>query len=173
VSACSTANIEDEPYEPDFRPLARYVVETNIFWNFNDYVQSMSDGTFEYDEVVRQPFVPDGPVDIDCLKTHRVGATIFLFNFEPPPETSGQKLHAIPIHSKKLRVSYEWTHSGNTISGGRYYDDVFPDKNGFISTGLILTNKERVEGVLTLTTRYKGDPVYETAFRMNGCEPAN
>ena len=72
--------------------------------------------------------------------------------------------------AKKIQVTYAWSHTGNSIIKGRYESYVHPLYNGIVSDGLILTRKDRVDGILTLKVKHKHQVVYETSFKLAGCE---
>ncbi len=56
LTGCSAPTVEDRgDDEIGFRAVGCYVTETNHFWDINKYINAMFDGSFEYDDVVRQP----------------------------------------------------------------------------------------------------------------------
>ncbi len=172
LAACSATERRDSDAETvDFRALGRYIAKTNVFWDFGDYLETMADGTFEYDDVIRQPHVPAGPIEVDCENSHRVGAILVLYGFYEPKRNAFR--HDVSIHSKKVRVTYTWSHTGNSVTRGRYETYVHPLGNGVVSDGLTLTRKDRVNGILSLKVKHKHKVVYETSFKLTGCEDHN
>lgn len=157
--------------EPDFAVLGRYVSKNNRFFGYSRYMNSMLDGSFEFDSVVRQPFVPNGHTDISCSETHRVGAVILWKNYRAPKRSSLFRRH-IRTRLDNFALTHSWSHSGRDKVGGRYEYEVHPSTNNVVSSGLTLTRKDRVNGALTLVVRYRDQEVYRTSFRLEDCENA-
>ncbi len=168
LSGCGTSKVGGPPaVKLEFIPLARYVTETNVFWDFGGYMNAMADGSFEYDDYVRRPDIPAGPIEISCSETQRIGAMVVLTG---RTTRVSESRYSRKIYLNKVSVKYSWTHSGTNISTGRYESRTTPLRNGVVSDGLTLTKKDRVNGLITLTMTHFGEPIYTTSFKLSDCE---
>lgn len=169
LSSCGTSKIDgamDQKLE--FAALGRYATRTNAFRDFWDYIEAMVDGSFEYDDVVRHPHVPAGPIEISCSETHRIGAIIHIMGYSAP--VSDSRRPRGKIHAGRVTVKYSWTHSGTNMTAGRYETRARSQGYGIISDGLTLTKRDRVNGVITLSVTHIGEAVYTTSFKLSDCE---
>ena len=157
-------------------PVARYVLETREFQNYDVYVKAMSDGTFRFDDTMRHPFLPLGSIYVDCQKTRQIGVTLRVLPLKAVREYMVRnRYRKIPVGGgKRIRVRYQWSHPEVPKSRRHtWYSNLWAviDKNplGNISDGLILRRKDRVEGAFTVTITYKDMVVYSTSFELVGC----
>lgn len=168
IAGCGTSKTDGGPdIRLEFVPLGRYVTETNVFWDFREYMRSMADGSFEYDDIIRSPHTPPGPIEISCSDTERIGAMVVLTG---RTERVRETRYSRKIYISQVSVKYSWSHSGTNIRGGRYQSRTTPLSNGVVSDGLTLTKKDRVNGVITLTMSHYGETIYETSFKLSDCE---
>lgn len=168
LSGCETARTDGAmDQELEFAALGRYTTKTNAFTDFWDYIEAMFDGSFEYDDVVRHPHAPAGPIEISCSETHRIGAIIHLVGYSTP--VSDSRRPRGKIHAGRVTLKFSWTHSGIDTTAGRYETRARSQGYGIISDGLTLTKRDRVNGVITLSVTHTGDAVYTTSFKLSDC----
>ena len=167
LSSCGTVKVGGEPaVKLEFVAFARYVTQTNSFPTFWKYMRAIAEGSFVYDDIVRRPDVPAGPLEISCSETQRIGAMILLTG---RTARVSESRYPRKIHLSRVSIKYSWTHSGRNKAGERFKSRVRPLSNGIISDGLTLTKRDRVNGVITLTATHFGEVIHTTSFELNDC----
>jgi hypothetical protein len=152
-------------------PVARYVSDAKKLRAYQEFKKSVIKGTAVYDSTFRHPFLPLGSVLVDCRKVRRIGVTLALRFTDVHSRSVGHRYPTSTI--KDTPVRYVWSHSEHDETGGRYLwkTRLHPHyKLTFVSTGLNLRDVDYVDGTVTVNVFVNAASVYETSFRLVGCE---
>ena len=142
--------------------LVRLVFEKNSNATINSsYYHEIRTGTLTFDKEFRHPSIPAAPAPVDCASTERVGLT-----FLAKRSTS--------FRAKNVKLRYEWTHS--SVQAGHspvvyYRTRVFlrEEKAKLFSSRIRLTQKFRVDGVLSVEVSIGKNTIARDSFRLSGC----
>jgi len=175
IPVCSVLLLANEslsaPEVLEIVPVARYVSEEKKLRAYQEFKASVIKGTAVYDSTFRHPFLPLGSVLVDCRKVRRIGATLAIRFTDVHSRSVGHRYPTSAI--KDTPVRYVWSHSEHDEAGGRYLwkTRLHPHyKLTFVSTGLNLQEVDYVDGTVTVTVFVDTESVYETSFRLVGCE---
>ena len=163
ISFASVANAEG--YEAI--QLVRDVLETDQLQNYENYRRQVSRGTLFYDNEYRPPNDPPGPTPIDCAKTRRIGVTF------------GVK-RSRDRHDERVMARFVWTHSNvksddpdmqwtATYSILRHFNR--GENTRVYSDGLILTDKLKVDGIISIRVSVGKNEVLRNSFSLSQCNP--
>lgn len=175
ILVCSTLLPANEslsaPEVLEVVPVARYVSDEEKLRAYQEFKKSVIKGTAVYDDTFRNPVFPLGSVLVDCRSVRRIGVTLALRFKDVHSRSVG---HRYPTSSvKDTLVKYVWSHSEHDEAGGRYLWEtrLHPHyKLMFVSTGLNLRDVDYVDGTVTVNVFVNAESVYETSFRLVGCE---
>jgi len=175
IPVCSVLLLANEslsaPEVLEIVPVARYVSEEKKLRAYQEFKASVIKGTAVYDSTFRHPFLPLGSVLVDCRKVRRIGATLAIRFTDVHSRSVGHRYPTSAI--KDTPVRYVWSHSEHDEAGGRYLwkTRLHPHYElTFVSTGLNLQEVDYVDGTVTVTVFVDAESVYETSFRLVGCE---
>lgn len=175
IPVCSVLLLANEslsaPEVLEVVPVARYVSEEKKLRAYQEFKASVVKGTAVYDSTFRHPFLPLGSVLVDCRKVRRIGVTMAIRFTDVHSRSVGHRYPTSAI--KDTPVRYVWSHSEHDEAGGRYVwkTRLHPHYAlTFVSTGLNLREVDYVDGTVTVTVFVDSESVYETSFRLVGCE---
>jgi len=144
--------------------LVRFVLATEKIPNYEEYRESIIDGTLTYDDEYRHPHVPPGPAPIDCEKTGRLGVTFLL-------------QRKTRFHPETVTTYVFWTHSNvemdKRVAAHNHQRHFKDGENGVImSESLQLTDAMRVNGTISLRIVAGRQEILTNSFVLNSCPAA-
>ena len=149
--------------EPKYQAvqLVRYVLETPELPLSSSYRDKIRRRVLTYDDEYRHPDVPDGPAQVDCANTRRIGVSYYL-------------IRTNRMVAKHVKSHIIWTHSNvesdNSSMDSDHAHYYIRGQNSVLeSHGLELTEELRVDGVLTVRVSVGKYEILENSFNLIGC----
>lgn len=175
IPVCSVLLLANEclsaPEVLEVVPVARYVSDQKKLRAYQEFKKSVIKGTAVYDNTFRNPVLPLGSVLVDCRRVRRIGVTLAIRFTDVHSRFVGHRYPTSRV--KDTLVEYVWSHSEHDETGGRYLwkNRIHPHYAlTFVSTGLNLRDVDYVDGIVTVNVFVNAESVYETSFRLVGCE---
>ena len=150
------------------QPVARFVLESTSTAPFDEFVSHLDQGYLNYSDEFRHPFLPEGPLEIDCAIADRIGVTYAL---SVPVEGRGKWMTA----GSTFSIRFTWEHDSLQLRRPRAdhrHQFVLSHKEGIWlqNERMDLTWWRRVNGVVTVTAYFEDDRLFESQFKLAGCE---
>ena len=150
------------------QPIARFVLKSASTAPFDDFVSHLDQGYFNYTDEYRHPFLPEGPLEIDCTTANRIGVAYAL---SAPFEGRGKWMTA----GSTFSLRFTWEHESLELKKPRAdhrHQFILSHKEGLWihSERMDLTWWRRVNGLITVTAYYEEEKLFESQFKLVGCE---
>ncbi len=151
-------------------PLARVVSDRYDGYSFYRLMQGLRRGVVRFDDLIRHPFEPEGPVEVDCVATKEIGVAYALFGPKPPDRRRARRVGAT-----QAMAHFIWEHDTHDFSGSEFDHRerlILWRKQDFrvYYEKLKLRGDNKENGVYTLTASIDGTPMFRSQFRLTGCE---
>ncbi len=175
--AVSSASASDTRFE--VTQMVRYVLETDEFEGYRAYQRKIVTGELTYEKRYRPPNDPAGPTSVDCTRARRLGVTFLLMrNSDNGNEIA--RLRARWRHSMvrgRVRGMQDDKPRKDTFGTG---SEILDDDEVEIrfwegddarvgSYGVVLTDKVRVDGIMSVVIKEGPDIILENSFELIGC----